>query len=356
VSPCLDLRDRIEQALPLGLAAPRQGLRPYQRDTAFIPWACQGALLAEFACSRGLERTDWLAQAEVRQGQALSPRQLLALLLPLQQGAKDSAFVIGQLSLPGHYGLASQALQQADNLLDALRILCRYAARLSPLLTPRLLVHERELVLYWTEACGAPTPQRAFLVDLHMSAVTAMAQWLGGRRLPWSYSFNRTRPADLSQHAVYLGRELRFDCQVDAMRLGLDEARRPWPGRAGRPDNLALQALGQGADPEAERRGLLAALYDHLLPQVADTPSLEQAAAVFEVSTATLKRHLARHGTHFQAEFDQLRAHVALCLLHLDGQANEAVARALGFYDAINFRRSFRRWTGGAPGLWAVGG
>jgi AraC-like DNA-binding protein len=30
---------------------------------------------------------------------------------------------------------------------------------------------------------------------------------------------------------------------------------------------------------------------------------------------------------------------------------NDEVARHLGFHDATNFRRSFKRWTGQTPGL-----
>ncbi|MFB9243880.1 helix-turn-helix domain-containing protein [Massilia antarctica] len=69
------------------------------------------------------------------------------------------------------------------------------------------------------------------------------------------------------------------------------------------------------------------------------------------MSPATLKRHLARHGSHFQAELDQVRAHVALHLFHGGRHDNDGVARHLGFHDANNFRRSFKRWTGMTPML-----
>lgn len=338
------LAARIAAWLPLGLAPSTEG-QPYQRDTPLIPWAYQGALLAEFARSREQDLAPWLAAAEARPGQLLSPRQLLRLLEQAQRCAPDAAFVIGRLALPGHYGLASQALQQAPHLLGALQALCRFAGRLSPLLTPRLLVQGSELLLYWTEASGAPPAQRAFLVDLHMSAVVGMAQWLGGERLPWQCSFNRSTPRDLARHAAFLGTGLRFDCQVDAMRLPLDLALRPWRGAA----EVSVERV-LAADPEAARRGLLAALYDHLLPRVAEAPSLDAAAQRFGVSPATLKRHLAQHGSSFQAELDQLRAQVALYLLRQEGRGSDDVAQALGFYDAANFRRSFKRWTGLTPG------
>lgn len=322
----------------------------YDADRRLIPWAYQGAVWAQYARSRDVDLHAWTQQAGVRAGELLSTRQSLALLGPLQRSAKDSAFVLGQMSLPGHYGLASQALQQAENLIDALQLLARYSARLSPLLTPRVLVQEDDVIVYWTDACGLPGAQRAFVVDMQMSAVTAMAQWLGHSRLPWRYSFNRTRPADVSQHASYLGTQLAFDCHVDAMRIARPWAMQPWrAGAALASPPMARQALEQGADAQATQRGILAALYDHLLPQVARNPVLPDAAQAFGVSAATLKRYLAQHGTNFQAELDQVRVHLALYWLGVQGQTNEFVARELGFCDAANFRRFFKRGTGQTP-------
>ena len=333
-----------------GLCAPA-GAPVYQQGARFLPWEHQMALLLELARSRELDAAELLRGAGLQAAPLASPQQVLTLLAALQRelASADTAFVLGQLSLPGHYGLPSHALLQAADLRQALQILVDHGARLSPLLTPRLLLHGEELILLWTEACGVAPAQRGFVVDMQMSAVTALCQWLGGEALPWRYSFNRTRPRDLSQHGVFLGPELQFDCQVDAMRLPLACLGKTWPRGAGVRSNMAAQALAQGADPASRGRGLLAALYDHLLPLAGQAPTLEQAAQAFGVSSATLKRHLALHGTHYQAQLDQVRAHLAVYLLQLRRCSNEAVAAQLGFHDRHNFRRSFKRWTGLAP-------
>ncbi|MFG6416883.1 AraC family transcriptional regulator ligand-binding domain-containing protein [Roseateles sp. DC23W] len=319
-------------------------LPPYEIDTDCLPATDHAALLAEFAHHRGI--------ALPRPAQPLiSPRELLNLIAPLREAGADSAFALGQLLLPGHYGLASQALLQAGNLVDLLQLLCRHAGRLTPLLTPRLLVDERELILVWTDACGLPAGLRGFVVDLHMSAVASLCAWRVGRRLPWRFSFDRTAPRDRAQHAVHLGTALHFGCQVDAMRLPLVQADVRWPAAPG----VAATALAREADPQALRRGLLAGLSDRLLAQIAAPPSLEALAAEAGMSPATFKRRLARHGTHYQAEVDRVRTLVALYLLGPRGQGRDAVAQALGYFDGANFRRSFKRWTGLAPGQWAAG-
>lgn len=85
--------------------------------------------------------------------------------------------------------------------------------------------------------------------------------------------------------------------------------------------------------------------------ELATTPLLKGTGLDDGVSPATLKRHLARHGSHFQAGLDLVRAHKAIYLFQAHGYANEAVAAYLGFHDATNFHRSFKRWTGQTPQL-----
>jgi len=170
--------------LPSVLAGlcPPVGAPVYQQGTRFLAWEHQAALLLAFARSRELDPAVLLQDAALQPAPLLSPQQLLALLGGLQRrlASPDTPFVLGQLSLPGHYGLASHALAQSADLGQALQLLVDHAARLSPLLTPRLLRHQDELILLWTQACGVGAAQRGFVVDMQMSAVTAMCQWLGG--------------------------------------------------------------------------------------------------------------------------------------------------------------------------------
>ena len=280
----------------------------------------------------------------------LTPKEYLQLLSNIMRAldSADSSFMLGQQMLPGHYGALSHALLQAQNLRQALGILCAGHARLCPLLTPRLREEGGLAVLYWTDSFGAPS-QLPALVEMHMTAVTAMCRWLSGERLPWRYCINRSAPAHVEQHEVHLGSDLRFNCHLDAMLIDPSWLDRPWPRGNAMAASVALQSVDAGA--QALTPSLLTALYDYLLENIRVGPTLEGSAAAFGISPATLKRHLARHGSHFQAELDRVRAHVAMQLFQMRGYDNEAVAQYLGFHDATNFRRSFKRWTGLVPSL-----
>ncbi len=65
--------------------------------------------------------------------------------------------------------------------------------------------------------------------------------------------------------------------------------------------------------------------------------------------SATLKRKLGKHDSHFQEQLDLVRKHVALYLYRVKGYSNDEVAAYLQFHDSTNFRRSFKRWTGLSP-------
>ena len=329
----------------------------YQLHSRFIPARYQPALLLEYAQSQDLDCMLLLATSglsktgELASDASLSPAEYLQLLQRIHQSlpGAETALQLGQQLLPGQLGPISHALLQAPSLGHALDLLLRYQAWLSPLMAPHLMQLGERTLLYWSDACISPR-LRGFAVDMMMAAVTGMSRWLSGERLPWTYHFNRTRPAGLEQYTVHLGSALRFDDCLDAMSIPSEWLARPWPrGSLTRMQQALEESEAMTARPP--KLSLLAALYDYLSGQLRNNPCLEDASAAFGSSPATFKRHLALHGTHFQAELDQVRTHVTLQLIHNQGYSNEQIAAWLGFHDATNFRRSFKRWTGLTPSM-----
>jgi AraC-like DNA-binding protein len=330
----------------------------YQSGTPFIPARYQAAQLLDFARGQDAEdaalfvgtrlRADDIVAGETQ----LAPTEYLRLLENLATAlpGPDTSFLLGQQLLPGHQGHASHALLQARNLRQAIDILIRCQALLSPLLAPHLMQLDGRIALYWTDSCVTPR-QRGFVVEMTMTAVAAMSRWLAGMRLPWSFRFNRTRPAHIEQYAVHLGTDTHFDDYLDAMLIDDAWLDRPWPRGSETAAAAALAAAEQDTPHDTPRRSLLSALYDYLFERIRIAPTLERASADFGCSPATFKRHLALHGTYFQAELDLVRAHVVLYLMDTQDLGNDEIATYLGFHDANNFRRSFKRWTGLTPSM-----
>lgn len=209
----------------------------------------QPALVLDYARSRELAVAPLLKGTGLDGGalpseeSQVSAAQYLRLLANVARGldSADTSFMLGQQMLPGHYGAASHALLQAQNLRQALGILCGFHTLLCPLLQPRLREAGDMHVLYWVDAFGAPS-QLPFLVEMHMTALAAMCRWLAGQSLPWRFCFNRARPRHVEQHEVHLGQALRFDCQVDAMLIDSSWLDKPWPRGNATAAALALRA------------------------------------------------------------------------------------------------------------------
>jgi len=143
---------------------------------------------------------------------------------------------------------------------------------------------------------------------------------------------------------------MHFGCQIDAMVLPRELYLQPWPRASQTVATLARQQasaqwLGEPVTSFVER------VYRELLAGVRHGLTLEEVSGALAISPATCKRKLRAHGYSFQDLHDAVRKHVALYLYWGRGYSSEAVADYLGFHDAANYRRSFKRWTGQLPSV-----
>jgi AraC-like DNA-binding protein len=67
------------------------------------------------------------------------------------------------------------------------------------------------------------------------------------------------------------------------------------------------------------------------------------------MSMRTLKRRLAERDTSFSALLDEARREKATLLLRAGELTVDEIGQRLGYSDAANFGRAFRRWTGTSP-------
>jgi len=257
----------------------------YECDSRFIPGHWQPAVLLDLALSRGIDshrllRGSGLFHEDILSGEArLSPQQFLCLIDNARRllEADDSSFLFGQRLLPGHYGAASHALQHAADLRQALDVLADQRALLSPLLSPRLLLDEQYLYLYWLDSCGIGA-QRRFLLEASCTALVAMSRWLAGQALPWQCSFSHAQPRYVEQYWVNLGENVRFDAPLDLMRLPREYLHQPWPGAALTAGRAAQQQGLAQLDALGFRAGLLDRLYSYLLAHIREPLQLEGVA------------------------------------------------------------------------------
>jgi AraC-like DNA-binding protein len=85
-------------------------------------------------------------------------------------------------------------------------------------------------------------------------------------------------------------------------------------------------------------------------------PDLEQIASRLAMSGRTLKRRLREHGFTFRQLLDEVRCRDSIRLLKETNLTVEGVAYKLGYTEAGNFSRAFRKWTGTSPAAFRKNG
>ena len=95
--------------------------------------------------------------------------------------------------------------------------------------------------------------------------------------------------------------------------------------------------------------GVVGSVRQLLLTRLMRDMSLDDVAGALGVSVRTLRRRLTDKGTSYRQIVDDLRREVAIKYLRDTDMTVEDVAFTLGFNDAANFRRAFRRWTSATP-------
>lgn len=333
----------------------------YENSDRYLPLRHQPACLIDLVLARDIDshrllRGTGLFYEQLDDGRLISPDQLRCLLKNAREQvpADDTSFQFGHRLLPGHYGAVSTALAHACHLADAIDLLIRHRARLSPLLAPRLQLDDQHVCLYWLDTCGLGE-LRAFVVEVWFTAVSAYCHWQSGERLPWRFLFSHQRPGHVEQYQAHLGDVLHFGCQIDAMVLPRQYFQQPWP--------RASQTVAAMARREAEQERIqlgfemsfVERVYQELVtglqPFCSGNDSLDAVAERLQISPATCKRKLKAHDSSYQNLHDAVRKHVALYLYWARGYSSDAVAEYLGFHDTTNYRRSFKRWTGQLPSV-----
>lgn len=120
----------------------------------------------------------------------------------------------------------------------------------------------------------------------------------------------------------------------------------PWLWALAQSKIEALQNLAREPDEVTRVRDAIA----RMLASDNRAPRLKQISNALELSSRTLVRLLARHGTSFHALVEQERKAKARLLIADSAISLAEAARVLGFTDMSSFGRSFRQWFGDTPG------
>ena len=258
------------------------------------------------------------------------------------------------LHLSRHYdatqsNLALLAVANSGEIARALHLLTRYSKLFTRVFTIRVLNEgsafqldvephlEHEQVIYF--AIGS------LVVLLNKFFDEA----LRGARLVERVEMSVPAPPGFDAVAEHYGAPITFDHA--RTRIHIDANLLDKPMRQADPQTVRLlmqmcERQLEEANAEASFTGMVNAL---LAENIAAPPKLDAAARHLGVSPRGLRRKLAEAGTTYQKQLDTLRAKIATRLLRDTNEPVSSIAYELGFDNASDFGRAFKKWTGQTP-------
>ena len=269
-------------------------------------------------------------------------------------GRSDLAFELGKLLSASAHGFVGFGMLNSDNLDQALRFEAQYFRLVMPSFRMRYSSGPDHGELLFTPVAAMSHLCLAFHLEaIGTAALREVADLTGDRRPPCRLDLSIPEPPHAQRYQEL--RDVRVRFGVDAspcVRLRL----------LGDPRALRLQMADSSARRVAEERcralvqqaasgGRFADWVAMTLREVSDgLPSLEEMAAMLNISKRTLNRYLAREGTSFRALSGRIQHELACERLRGGGMSVTQVAYSLGFSDRSNFGRAFKARAGHSPG------
>jgi AraC-like DNA-binding protein len=277
-----------------------------------------------------------LIERIVARARALTGEPMLGVYLGLHM----------RISAHGFLGLAAMA---ASTLREALTLASQFAPTRTMAIGIRLEEQDDRAAIVFDEHCSFGSA-RDFVIFALIVGLDRIGTALTGQefsdgevevafsepeyaaRLVESFPRAQVRFSQVANRMVFDRRylDLRIStADPDALRLSRDQCERE------------LDRVGFRRSLATRVRALLGA-------RDRDLPSLERAARELGTSVRTLKRKLADEGTSYSELVDHVQVGRAVSLVR-SGLAVDEIADRLGYSDAANFTRAFRRWTGKSP-------
>jgi len=309
--------------------------------------------LLQLLAEQGVTEAQIYAQLQLSPEEILQPRQdedfdVNALLgfLALSGDAQFGLRLGSRTNLlsQGIYGLA---LMSSATLGDALRLLIRYSRSILPQVNMALNQSDNGAELIIT-AGAYPQAVERFFCEVTFAGVLnhgamLLNQDMKGKGIAVELDYRPT--TNLHLYEEVLGPQVTFNaprralfCDSECLAQPISTAN-PLAGDffLRECDRLFTSAAGLGRLSERVQQ--------LLLQSSSNFPTAAGVAEQLHMSERTLQRRLGSEGTRYQPLLDEVRYRLAREYLLGTELPVVAVAELLGFSDAANFRRSFKRWS-----------
>jgi len=158
------------------------------------------------------------------------------------------------------------------------------------------------------------------------------------------------RPSYGDAYEAAFGCPVRFDAKVMELHFDASNFAEPCPNANPITADLCAKFCEGLLQAMPDQSPLSRTIRVACLDSRGSFPTAEAMARQLGHSVRTLHRRLADEGTNYQEIVDQVRRSLALEFLQNTSLTVEEIAERVGFSEASNFRKAFKRWTGQVPG------
>jgi AraC-like DNA-binding protein len=319
--------------------------------------------LVEFAARWGVTAADLLAGFRFTEASLADPATRVPIPVferlieraRLRTGEPGLGFHLGlsmRISAYGHLGFAAMTAMTLGNALEV-------AARFGPTRSTAIALEletegDRALVVVQENARFGSA--RDVIILALVVGIWQIGNALTGQSLRGGLDLAFPEPDYFARFANLAPGPVRFD--QPRHQLVFDKSILDLPLVLSDPaaQRLAREQCERELEAIGPRAAVVAGVRPHLPREDGGFQALPRIAKSMHMSVRTLKRKLEADGTSYSELLEEQRRGKAMLLLRRDDLAIEEIADRLGYSDAANFTRAFKRWTGTTPKAFRASG
>lgn len=268
-------------------------------------------------------------------------------------GRADISLDLGRALKPSAHSIVGYAMLSSPNIDYALRLVARYFRLVMPSFRMRYRSNGER-----AEITFAPTLSMGHrCLNFHLETIAAATHWelrelMPGRMPDYALYLSIPQPPHHARYAEMVEARSHFASEnTPGLRMvfPVDFTAHP----LAMSDSSALKMAEARCDALVRNAVAVGKVSDWvamMLREASDgVPSLTELAHTLNLSARTLDRYLKREGSSFRELSARVRHQIACELLRANALTVTQIAYELGYTDAANFTRAFRREAGRSP-------
>jgi AraC-like DNA-binding protein len=252
-----------------------------------------------------------------------------------------------EVAYPGMYHGLSIAISSSRTVASMISKMMRYRRIVDTLCINTLEETADEVRFTWDPIIGYEAEIGA---EAMIACLLQLFRWSAGSEFsPSRMTFQHQEKGLAAEYEQFFNCVCEFEAAENAICFARKDIEIPL---ASANDTIAANSEQMTAEYLARvmRGDTVNAVYSMLLSHLGkQVLSIDWVAEEMMLSTRTLQRKLKKVGTTYEELLDDVKRELALQHIKNPMMSIQEIAHQLGFSDASNFGRSFRRWTNMAP-------